>query len=154
PPSFRASVFAAIAEEKQRIEQARQRKQQQPVRPVQPAALSGVSGAETDPRLPAIRRLPVRQPLPQQLVATLRQNARVVGAVAAMLLVALLTATLVPASPFFLGGTPSVAVYRVDAQYTQTNSASASSDWLVYSAQDTRGYMLLGQSRHDAKAKG
>jgi len=160
PPAwFRTRVFAAIAAEQQRIAQHAARRQMHTVPSRTPrwagqpaAALLGVSrmaGAETDPSLAAVRPIPAPRSLRQRLAAVVQTDTRIVAGLAAMLLLALLGAALVPASPFFLlGRTPSISHYSADARVSHLTSTGASTAWLAYGGQDASGqYLLLAQNR-------
>jgi hypothetical protein len=172
PPAwFRGRVFAAIAADQQRV--ARRRMHAAPSRAPghapgyapgrapswagqSAAALAGVSrmaGAETDPSLAAVRRAPAPRSLRQRLAAVVQTDTRIVAGLAAMLLLALLGAALVPASPFFLfGGTPTITQYTADARVSHLTSTSASTEWLAYGGQDASGqYLLLAQSRQGGR---
>jgi hypothetical protein len=161
PPAWlRERVFAAIHADQQRIAQrtAHRQTHHAPSRAARPAvatlsALSRVAGAETDPSLVAVRPAPRPQPLPRRVAVVARANIRIVAGLAAMFLLALLGATLVPASPFFLlGSPPSIAQYAADARVAHLTSASASTAWLAYGGQDASGqYLLLAQSRQGGK---
>jgi hypothetical protein len=153
PEWFRARVFAAIAadqEAQRRIAATRAARRPAAATPT----LERVAGAETDPQLVAIR-LPARplprrpRPLPRRIAVAAQSNMRAVAALAAMLLLALLGATLIPASPFYLlGGSPSVSHYSADGRVARLASAGASSAWLAYAGPDASGqYLLLAQSR-------
>ncbi len=168
PAWFRGRVFAAIAADQQRIAQHIARRRMHAAPSHSPgrapswagrsaAALAGVArvaGAETDPSLAAVRRVPPQpRPLRQRVAAAVQANTRIVAGLAAMLLLALLGATLVPASPFFLlGSRPSVAHYSADTRVSHLTSTGASTAWLAYGGQDTSGqYLLIAQSRQGGR---
>ncbi|HEX6818061.1 MAG TPA: hypothetical protein VF120_06760 [Ktedonobacterales bacterium] len=153
PPSFRASVYAAVQADQQRIR--RRQAHGAPSTISRPAALARLATADTDPALVAVhvrsgRALPPAPPS-RRVMYALKENTRVVAALAAMLLVALLGVTLVPASPFFLfaSGATSLAQYTADARVAHVSSAGASSGWVVYAgpASSGGGNLLFVQSR-------
>nr|MBF6591990.1 hypothetical protein [Ktedonobacterales bacterium] len=140
PPAFREAVFAAIAADQRRAES--------------PAAR--IARAETDPRLPVVRALPVAR-LPH--TSGRRFNVSAAAAMAAVLLLALFTARLVPGLGMgtlgnALGGlfggdtSPTISHYTPDRRFSLAAGALATSGWLVYSASDRSGEtMLFAQSR-------
>lgn len=157
PQSFRASVFAAIEADQQRIR--RRQVHGAPAQVGRPAAaLARFAGAETDPSLVAVHasgthvtanRPPVS--ISRRVASVVQENTRIVAALAAMLLVTLLGVTLVPASPFFLfgGASSAVAQYSADAHISSLSSVGASSAWLVYAGQASSGdgALVFAQSR-------
>jgi hypothetical protein len=166
PASFRTSVFAAIAADQARIRQQTQRQAEaqkarkaglgvpaQTTAPRVAAAISEAASAETDPALRIVRRMP--QPAPwriSDLVERARASSygvRAAAVIAAMLLLALIGAVAVPASPLYLGGAGAqVAQYQPNAQYAHVASAGASHGWLVYSGKDASGAeMLFAENR-------
>lgn len=160
PPSFKASVFAAVQVEQQRIarRQTHAVPRGVPRRSAKPAAsvaaLSRIAGADTDPSLVAVRVVPSRgasRPTVQRRMARIvAENGRAVAALAAMLLMAVLGATLVPASPFFLlRPSAPVSQYTADARIAHLTAGGASTSWLSYAGQAAKGngYLLFAQSR-------
>ncbi len=155
PTSFRASVFAAIAADQARIqrqaqpEQARLGTPAQTTAPRVAAAVSQAASADTDPALRVVRRMPPPQApwrfgdLVERVRAT-SYGMRAAAAIAAMLLVALISSVAIPASPLYLGGAiTQVAQYQPNAQYAHVASAGASHGWLVYSGKDAGGASML-----------
>lgn len=141
PPAFREAVFAAIRAEQLRTESPAER----------------LARAETDPGLPVVRGRPVTR-RPRRGARPL--NTRAVAAVAAVFLLAALTAYAVPgltgrslgdAVGNLFGGhgkSPTVDRYTPDAHYPLVASALAVSGWLAYSASDSAGdAMLFAQDR-------
>jgi hypothetical protein len=171
PASFRASVFAAIAADQARIqrqvhaEKAAAEKAEEagkpglgaPAQATAPrvaAAITEAAGAETDPTLRVVRRMPP-PPAPWRITDLVERarassyGVRAALAVAAMLLLALIGSVAVPASPLYLGGAGAqVAQYEPNAQYAHVSSAGASHGWLVYSGKDAGGAeMLFAENR-------
>ena len=153
PSSFRASVFAAIAADQARIQrQAEKAGLGAPAQATAPrvaAAVAEAASADTDPALRVVRRAPPSQ-APWRfgdLVERVRASSygmRAAAAIAAMLLLALVGAAAIPASPLYLGGAGAqVAQYQPDAHYAQVASAGASHGWLVYSGKDASGASML-----------
>lgn len=165
PPSFKASVFAAVQVEQQRIarRQTHAVPRGVPRRSAKPAAsvavLSRIAGAQTDPELVAVHvgapRSSSRPSVQRRMARIIAENGRAVAALAAMLLMALLGATLVPASPFFLlRPSASVAQYTADARIAHLTTGGASATWLSYAGQAAKGsgYLLFAQSRQGGPA--
>ncbi len=160
PPSFRASVFAAIEADQQRIRRRQMHGAPAQVgRPAAAAALARLAGARPDPGLAAVHasgaRSSANRPpvsISRRVVSTARENTRIMAGLAAMLLVALLGVTLVPASPFFLFGSTSSAVaqYSADAHISSLSAAGASNAWLVYAgpASTGGGALVFAQPRN------
>jgi hypothetical protein len=154
PSSFRASVFAAIAADQARIQRQAERARTgkgaaaPATAPRVAAAITTAASADTDPALRVVRRTPP----PAQwrfgdLVERVRASSngvRAAAAIAAMLLIGVIGAAAVPASPLYLGGAGAqVAQYQPNAQYAQVASAGASHGWLVYSGKDAAGASML-----------
>lgn len=151
PPEFRARVFAAIRAEDMRVapEVARRAR------------------AATDPALPVVHPTAARQRTRLQPARPLAFNVRAAIALAAVVVLSLVTARVLPllgASPLSKGAaslngagvnapaSEHVAHYPLEAGYTFAGSALATADWLVYSATDSsRNYMLFAEDRHSKK---
>ncbi|HEX9067933.1 MAG TPA: hypothetical protein VF807_04130 [Ktedonobacterales bacterium] len=143
PASFRESVFAAIAAEMARTEAAAQSA------PAVEPALAALAQADTDPSLPIVRlaipqralhAVPLRRPL--RASRSRGFDLRMLIGAAAVLVLSLLTATLVPASPFYLGGARATVI-APDAQFSHVTSTAANARWLTYVGRNGAGASML-----------
>jgi negative regulator of sigma E activity len=141
PPDFRDRVFAAIRADQQRIS----------------PEIARASREATNPALPVVRPTPIARR--RRLVV----NPRAVLAIAAVVLLTLATARILPAAGLAtLGRTatslttlrlagpvrPHVTTYALDSRYTIASSAMATGTWLVYSGTDAaHGSMLFAENR-------
>lgn len=144
PPNFRESVFAAIRADQERIS----------------PEIARAAAAVTNPALPVIRPVPIARK--RRVVI----NPRAALAVAAVLLLALFAANIVPGlsaldhsaaslSPLSLqrGTRAHVTSYALPSGFSAATSAVATTGWLVYSAVKSGGtYMLLAENRATKRA--
>lgn len=152
PPDFRASVFAAIRAEERRVA----------------PEVARLARAATNPELPVIR--PGARLVRPETVRRVAFSARAGLAVAAVLVVGVLTAAILPhiTGASFAGTAASlnpvpgatlglssthVARYPLSGSYAFAGSAAASSAWLVYSAASaSRADMLFAENRKTEQA--
>jgi hypothetical protein len=147
PPSFRASVYAAIEAEQRRL-------QRRSAKYAFDSPAARLARAQTDPGLPIVRARPAvtRRHSPPQMLTPRAPAA--VAAVAAVLLLGLVGVRALPGGGLgeignalgdLLGGQPNpqVSHYMPTGRYALAASALATGTWLVYSAADRSGQMML-----------
>lgn len=153
PPAFREAVFAAIRADQQRVA----------------PSVARLSSAATNPSLRAIQ--PAQHSIRSRRTHPVSIGPRTIIAAAAVLVISLLTARILPLLSSSslgqvasnLGKTGSLNLdnslrhkpvsYPLDSRYAVATSALATTGWLVYSASDTsRASMLFAENRQTKRS--